>query len=131
MGEAHGGTKDAGENLQGHLRVTFVLTDAATAEEARDGETLAPTELLGAASAVRSDETLRKLGVDRFGVLDRGLERLGEAAVADRLHAAGAAAVVLAGGRNAAGGLEDLIGVGRRLNTGRETECTLRRRARP
>jgi hypothetical protein len=119
MGEAHGGTKDAGENLQGHLRVTFVLTDAATAEEARDGETLAPTELLGAASAVRSDETLRKLGVDRFGVLDRGLERLGEAAVADRLHAAGAAAVVLAGGRNAAGGLEDLIGVGRRLNTGR------------
>ncbi len=98
--------------------MTFVLTDAATAKEARDGETLAPTELLGAAGAVRSDGALRELGVDRFGVLDRGLERLGESAVADRLRAAGAAALVLAGGRQGVGGLEDLIGVGRRLNDG-------------
>lgn len=95
--------------------MTFVLTDAATAREAREGQTLAPTELLSVAGAVRSDDRLRRLGLDRFGVLDRGLERLGEAAAADRVRAARPAAVVLAGGRDGEGGLADLIGVGRRL----------------
>lgn len=118
MGAARQGSEVVGQDPHGHLRVTFVLTDAATAQEARDGATLAPAELLGVAGAVRSDEALRQLGVDRFGVLDRGLERLGEAAVADRLRAAGAAALVLAGGRHGEGGLDDLIGVGRRLDTG-------------
>ena len=35
-------------------RVTFVLTDPPTAEEARDGGALAPRELLAAAGAVSS-----------------------------------------------------------------------------
>lgn len=123
MGAAQGGSRVAGHVAGEHLRVTFVLTDAATAREAREGQTLAPAELLSAAGAVRSDERLRQLGLDRFGVLDRGLERLGEAATADRVRAARPAVVVLAGGRDGEGGLEDLIGVGRRLGA---TEDPLR-----
>ena len=115
MGVAHGGSRVIGHAPREHSRVTFILTDAATAREVRDRQTLAPTELLSAAGAVRSDERLRQLGLDRFGILDRGLERLGEAAAADRIRAARPAAVVLAGGRHGEGGLEDLIGVGRRL----------------
>lgn len=115
MGAAHGGSRVIGHVPREHSRVTFILTDAATPREVRDGQTLAPTELLSAAGAVRSDERLRQLGLDRFGILDRGLERLGEAAAADRIRAARPAAVVLAGGRHGEGGLEDLIGVGRRL----------------
>lgn len=99
-------------------RVTFVLTDPPTAEEARDGGALAPRELLAAAGAVRGDEGVRAAGVDRFGVLDRRIERLSEAGAAERARAAGAFAVVLSAvraGRPAGEGLDDLIGVGRRL----------------
>ena len=117
MGGAHTGFEDAGEEPVKRRRITFVLTDAATEREARGGDTLAPTGLLGAAGAVRAHHRLRALGVDRFGVLDRGLERLGEAATADRIRATGAAAVVLAGGRTGEGGLDDLVGVGRRLRS--------------
>ena len=85
MGAALGGSRVIGHVPGEHSRVTFLLTDAATAREVSDGQTLAPTELLSVAGAVRSDERLRQLGLDRFGILDRGLERLGEAAAADRV----------------------------------------------
>ena len=100
------------------LRITFLATDAPAADDTARAALLAPAALLGTAGAVRSDRRLRDLGVARFGVLDRGVERLGEAATAERVRASGPLAVVLSAGRNGvtpSERVDDLIGVGRRL----------------